>query len=374
MNKFKVNKSIVVGLVICLSLGIGFASAGTLTSVKVVAAPVIDGAPESIWDQASAMTVNVAGGANTGSHVVTLKSIYTDDSVYFLAVWNDPTESLRREPWVKQANNTWKQLKDPDDKGGDDNKYYEDKFAQIWNINFPGFDTNGCFASCHSGEAGKSFGNKYTANPGEMADIWHAKLVRTNPSGYIDDQYLDSTRYDKDKAPDAGRKSDPGLVPYYTNINDAKTAPNFTSADQPAPPYWIFDDQKESFNDTYKADEEIAAIITRPPDGDRADIKARAVYADGNWTMEYGRKLTTGSQYDVQFSDMKKEYSFGTAVFDNAQVRHSFETGVSKLVFASQATSTPTSPPAPTATEKAPAFEALLAISALLAAVLVRRR
>ena len=60
------------------------------------------------------MTVNVAGGANTGAHVVTLKSVYTDDSVYFLAAWNDPTESLRREPWVKQANNTWKQLKDPD--------------------------------------------------------------------------------------------------------------------------------------------------------------------------------------------------------------------------------------------------------------------
>lgn len=374
MNIFKANKSIIVGLLICLSLGIGFASAGTLTSVKVVAAPVIDGTPESIWDQATAMTVKVAGGANTGSHVVTLKSVYTDDSVYFLAAWNDPTESLRREPWVKQANNSWKQLKDPDDKGGDDNKYYEDKFAQIWNINSTGFDTTGCFVTCHVGEAGKSFGNKYTANPGEMADIWHAKLVRTNPSSYIDDQYLDSTRYDKDKAPDAGRKSDPGLVPYYTNINAANNAPNYTSADQPAPPYWIFDDQKQPFNDTYKANDEIAAIITRPPDGDRADIKARAVYADGNWTMEYGRKLATGSQYDVQFSDMKKEYSFGTAVFDGAQVRHSFETGVSKLVFAAQATPTPTSPPAPTATEKAPAFEVLLAISALLVAVLVRRR
>ncbi len=372
MNIFRVNKSIVVGLVICLSLGIGLASAGTLTSVKVVAAPVIDGTPESIWDQATAMTVNVAGGANTGSHVVTLKSVYTDDSVYFLAAWNDPTESLRREPWVKQANNSWKQLKDPDDKGGDDNKYYEDKFAQIWNINSTGIDTTGCFATCHAGEAGKAYGNKYTANPGEMADIWHAKLVRTNPSGYIDDQYLDSTRYDKAKAPDAGRKSDPGLVPYYTNINAANTTPNYTSADQPAPPYWIFDDQKQPFNDTYQTNDEIAAIITRPPDGDRADIKARAVYADGKWTMEYGRKLRTGSQYDVQFSDMKKEYSFGTAVFDGAQVRHSFETGVSKLVFAAQATPTPTTPP--TATEKAPAFEALLAISALLAAVLVRRR
>ena len=94
--------------------------------------------------------------------------------------------------------------------------------------------------------------------------------------------------------------------------------------------------------------------------------------------LEYGRKLNTGSKYDVQFSDLKKEYSFGTAIFDGAQVRHSYETGVSKLVFAGQATPTPTSTPTPTptpvATKKTPAFEALLAISALLAVVLAKRR
>jgi len=37
------------------------------------------------------MTVNVAGRANSGAHTVTLKSVYTDDSVYFLAQWNDDT-------------------------------------------------------------------------------------------------------------------------------------------------------------------------------------------------------------------------------------------------------------------------------------------
>ncbi|HMB44495.1 MAG TPA: ethylbenzene dehydrogenase-related protein, partial [Candidatus Methanoperedens sp.] len=135
--------------------------------------------------------------------------------------------------------------------------------------------------------------------------------------------------------PDAGRHSDPGLVPYYDNINANKTAPNFTSADQPAGPYWIFDVQKKPFNDTYNTGDEIAGIIVRPPTVDRADIMGKAVYMDGNWTLEYGRKLMTGSQFDVQFSDMKKEYLFGTAVFDNAQTRHSYESGVSKFVFAS---------------------------------------
>jgi hypothetical protein len=35
----------------------------------------------------------------------------------------------------------------------------------------------------------------------------------------------------------------------------------------------------------------------------------------------------------VQFSDLKKEYVFGVAVFDNAQVRHAFTPGPLKLTF-----------------------------------------
>ncbi|MCE8425009.1 MAG: hypothetical protein J5U17_04455 [Candidatus Methanoperedens sp.] len=254
-------------------------------------------------------------------------------------------------------------------------------FDAVSGIKNATFDATGCSALCHAGENAdvKAFGNKYTPNTGEMADLWHMKMVRTNPTGYMDDQYVDCMDYSKDM-PDAGRRSDPGGSPYSDNINAAKTAPNYTSADQPAPPYWIFDEQKQLFNDTYKTNDEIAGIIVMPPTGDRADIMGKAVYKDGIWTLEYGRKMNTGSKYDVQFTDMNKEYSFGTAIFDNAQTRHIYETDVSKLVFAAQATPTPTSTPAPistptpVATKNTPAFEALLAISALFAAVLVKRR
>jgi hypothetical protein len=40
------------------------------------------------------------------------------------------------------------------------------------------------------------------------------------------------------------------------------------------------------------------------------------------WTSEVSRKLTTGSKFDVQFSDLNAKYGFGFAAFDNAQVRH----------------------------------------------------
>lgn len=304
-----------------------------LSAVKVATAPTIDGVPEVIWDQAPSTTINVAGGANTGSAKVTLKSIYTNDSVYFLAVWNDPTQSDRRLPWQKQANGSWKQLTTPGALEGGEETFYEDKFAQIWNMNISSFGTEGCFATCHAGENSdiKAFGNKYTQN-GNLGDIWHMKTVRTNPTGYIDDQYVDSRQYSITN-PDAGRHSDPGTAPYFNNINGTGTGPNYTSADQPAPPYWIFDNLKQPFNDTYNVSDEIAGIVIRPPTGDRADILAKAVYSNGNWTMEYGRKLLTGSTLDVQFSDLTKGYYFGTAVFDNAQTRHNYESSVTKLVF-----------------------------------------
>jgi len=51
-------------------------------------------------------------------------------------------------------------------------------------------------------------------------------------------------------------------------------------------------------------------------------------------TSVFWRKLATGSEYHVQFTDPKKEYAFGVAVFDNAQVRHAYSPGVLKLKLA----------------------------------------
>ena len=311
-------------------------AANLLTAVKVDQGPTIDGVAEALWDQAPALQVPVFGGANNGSTLVSLKSVYTSDSIYFLVQWSDPTESLRRFPWQKQADGTWKQLKDPNAGPGDENIYYEDKFAFIWNINdsIQGFNTNGCFVTCHPGE-GKPYGNKYTANPGEIGDIWHWKAVRTNPVNQVDDQYVDNTRYDPVKAPEAGRKSDPRFLGgYRDNVNADKTAPAFTDENQPAPPYWIYDVAKKPFVDTYAAGDEVAGIIVSHFQGDRGDITGKGVWKNGVWTLEIARKLVTGSRFDVQFDDLSKGYFFGVAVFDNAQVRHAFQTGVNELRFA----------------------------------------
>src|SRR3954452_3937406 len=188
-------------------------AADTVTALRVPKAPSLTaGAADPAWAKAEALSVPLAGGANfkDGKTTATIKAVYSGDTLYMLVQYDDPTQSVRRFPFQKQADGSWKRLSDPNDKGGDDNIYYEDKFALLWNINnsIKNFSQMGCMAACHVGEPGKPFGNKYTMSEGELGDIWHMKSIRTGYIGQADDQSLDHTRHDKDKAPDAGRKGD----------------------------------------------------------------------------------------------------------------------------------------------------------------------
>jgi hypothetical protein len=76
-------------------------------------------------------------------------------------------------------------------------------------------------------------------------------------------------------------------------------------------------------------------MITSGPTGPRADIDGKAVHnaVTRQWMLEIRRKLVTGDPNDVQFDDLSREYSFGVAVFDNAQIEHSYMSVVGKLTF-----------------------------------------
>ena len=307
-----------------------------LQAKKVDTGPKLDGVVDSAWGQAKPLKVRVMGGVNLpgGGTEVTLQSLYTTDTIYFLVQYKDPTMSVRRGPFQKQADGSWIKLKDPNDKGGDNNLYYEDKFGMIWAIKSPTFEQAGCFAGCHAGEAGKPYGNKYLP-AGELADMWHLKGVRTGPVGQIDDQYLDDTKYDKEKSPNAGRKNDKKDAGGYVDNTLVAGKPQWAlPGNKAAGTYWILDTEKVPFDDSkYKAGDEVPGIIIAPFTGDRGDISLAQKWESGVWTYEFSRNLRTGSPTDVQFEDLKRKYAFGVAVFENAQVRHAFSAGVLHLVF-----------------------------------------
>jgi hypothetical protein len=315
-----------------------------LVAAKVASAPLLDGdASDAAWAAARPLTLKLTDGANfadgKGQTTATLKAVYSGDRLYLLIQYDDPTNSVRRGPYQKQADGSWKKLKDPKDEGGDDNVYYEDKWAMIWNINnsIVNFDKKGCAVACHVGE-GKPFGNKYLATEGQLGDIWHMKSQRTAPLGKVDDQYLDHTRYDAKTSPNAGRKSDPGGPEYKAfDLVDGKPAFMHKSgkAANAGGTYYIVDGDQVRFDDSrFKPGDEVASYFIYPLKGDRADIDVAHRWAGGRHTSEVSRKLVTGSKFDVQFSDLGARYGFGLAAFDNAQVQHATVDGPLFLRFA----------------------------------------
>ena len=257
----------------------------TLVVAKATAAPALDGnANDAVWASARPLNVKLGGGANfggTGETTATLKAVTSGDMIYFLLQYADPTNSVRRGPYQKQADGTWKKVSDPNDKGGDDNVYYEDKWSMIWNINdsIEGFNQNGCAVFCHVGE-GKPFGNKYTNKAGELGDMWHMKGSRNGVFGQIDDQYVDSTRYDKEKSPNAGRKGDPG-GPDYKGFGLVNGKPEFMNKDGKAAnaggTYYIKDGDQVAFDDgKFKAGDEVASYFV---------YSCRAIAATSAWPI-----------------------------------------------------------------------------------------
>jgi hypothetical protein len=335
------------------------APAGALVSYPADAAPALDGvADDAAWANAQETVISVAGGFNNFAVDASLKSVYSGDTVYFVLTYADPTESWFRSPWQKQEDGSWKQIKDANDKGGDNNSVYEDKFSLIWNINnsIKNFETAGCFVACHAGENSdlKPYGNKYTSAEGEFGDIWHWKSVRND--GQIDDQYLDFTRFDAENAKEAGRKSDSkdsgGYADNFASMPDPadatktvpdKTLPGFTSPNvdlTTGAPGYILDSEKVALDqaalDAMPVGSYLPGIIKSPIVGDRGDISAAWNWENGVWTIEFSRALTTGSETDVQFSDLTGMYYFGLAIFENAQVRHAYENGSTPFVFMPQ--------------------------------------
>jgi hypothetical protein len=314
----------------------------TLVVAKAMAAPTLDGNPnEPAWAAAQPLRFTAEDGRNfkDGATDVTLKSVVVGDTIYFLLQYTDPTNSMRRQPFQKQPDGSWKKLADPSDKGGDDNMYYEDKWSLIWDTStnpVKGFAEKGCAVMCHVGE-GKPFGNKYTAGEGQIADMWHMKGARNGVLGFVDDQFVDWTRYEPGKTPNAGRKGDPGGPDYRVfSLKDGK--PDFMNKDGRAAnaggTYAVKEGDQVPFVDNFKPGDEVSSYIVFPLKGDRGDLRVGYRWANGVWTYEVARKLVTGSQYDVQFDNMDKVYNFGFAAFDNAQVRHALNYDVLQLRFA----------------------------------------
>jgi plastocyanin len=225
--------------------------------------PNLDGVVDPVWARATELKVVVDGSfldvATTGAEV-TLKFLYTDENIYMLAQWPDPTYSIAKyEAWLWEGAG-WHtlvgsaaELEAGLTAGKSETGEFvsDDGLGVKWEINAPEFEEKGCITQCHVGWKGEvdvspphwegeysgacrtchgadelmwqQSGHYFDTDKEAILDLWLMRAIRVMPLGYSDDFSLVY-----DAAPHTtmgGRKSDHGIRPYFFNRNRDQTAP-----------------------------------------------------------------------------------------------------------------------------------------------------
>jgi thiosulfate reductase cytochrome b subunit len=322
-------------------------------------APTLDGtANDLVWQYADAITVRTVKGVNNLSgHVdVAMQALHDEQYIYFKFEWDDPEASYKRFPLLKTADG-WRVLETAK-KWGDENVYYEDKFS-IYITDVIG---GSCADTCHLGVGphaarGQKHGLHYTN--GVLGDVWHWKSVRTNymhvapnEPGYMDDQHF--------RAPDLPMPADPKeryKGGYHTDpktgggysynyvqldkdkpLSEARVQPRFLprhslhlrpnsdpTTSEAGYQWWLHQATSlpyEAALDIYREGTVLPNIVIEPFQGDRANVRAKAQWLQGRWTLEVRRVLDTQSAFDVAFSTERPVY-LTLAVYNRSQTRHS---------------------------------------------------
>jgi cytochrome b subunit of formate dehydrogenase len=331
----------------------------TLTAIRLtgeLAAPVLDGDPgDPVWARAEAAIFRTVKGMNNPHDLVdvAVKAVHDGQYVYFQFQWADPDASYKRFPLLKTENG-WKVLQSAFE-NSDESVYYEDKLS----VYFTDVRNGSCATTCHVGagphaDRNEKHGLHYTTG-GETGDVWHWKSVRTNfvgelqgQPGYLDDQYFGPPtpiKNPKDRYT-GGYYADPDQGGGYS-YNFVKVDPSKRLADTYVVPkllppslgiapnvdprtsehgvtWWIHKSQGIPYTkeaDTYPVGTLIPNIIVSPFTGDRADVRAKAEWRQGVWTLEARRVLDTKSGYDVPFVPGQPVY-VTVATYNRTQVRH----------------------------------------------------
>lgn len=309
-----------------LALSFGLAMAAKyhkLESHKVSKAPKVDGKDDdSAWSKAEEIVVEAVDGPE-----ISIKSVYTDDTVYFLLKWEDETESINHNRWVHDGKK-WTIKKEFRFEGEEAWEADSDRLAFQWVMNdsIEGFDKKGCRKICHAPEKeDKMFAKK----PGQRTDVWYWISSVTNPLGYADDQYLSNDNVmKKDEADDrkrvhAAHYGDDGQSGFFDHqLNSDGDKPKWTHKKRKGAKFLI-KGSHAPLSGAFKKGDTVPGYILERPKNSRGDINAKGIYKkdDYLWTLEISRKLITGDKKkDVQFDNTKKPYFFGLAIWDNDEL------------------------------------------------------
>lgn len=276
---------------------------------------MIDGRESDIeWMGVNQITVPMWGGANFegGATEVKIRSFHDRQLIYFLLQWDDPDRSYNR--FLKKTGGGWVDVVSGNPGPAGETRYWEDQLALSFHKN-----PDGCLGSCHAGK-GTSPWRHYTN--GDTADVWFWKSVSSNPASQAQDGWWDATVDSSTGGMHYDNRAGGGD---HSNLNFQWNQPYFF------PRYhrnqsWIdimanMHLPYEVRADSFAIGSKTPGVIVGPLVGDIADVRARARWQGGRWTLEIARFMTTGSKVDIV---MKGELYLGIAPFSNARKDHAY--------------------------------------------------
>lgn len=303
-------------------------------SISPQTAIQIDGmALEPFWQQTPSISIVTGGGANfkEGRSLVTVQAVANNNESYFLFRWQDPTESLTHLPLEKRLGR-WQVVQEGYEHF-DEQTYYEDKFAVMLSSTC-GHGADGTIHLGHKPLPDKPanwHGKGYHASlDGRVRDLWHWKAVRTNNMYQADDNAFSyplsalagERRYTAGYQADG--KESGAYVSNWQWFNPLHVQPKrlpFSQQDNQYVLAWFDSRPYKAKHDNFPNGTRIPSTLYRSNrfEGDRGDVRARAQWHEGEWTLELARKNQTGSELDVS---LVSGTCLWVAAFDGAQIAH----------------------------------------------------
>ena len=222
----------------------------TIISSLVDEPPRIDGKDDDVaWSAAE----SVVTPDYLSRRPITIKTVHTSDSIFFLVKYPDAAPSTTHKSFQWDAKDgIYRPLSD-----------VEDAFVFRWSMIGPHADL--LLRDCKP----------------HKADIWFWKAWRTNPVGYADDKW-------ESLSPVPGDNTKKLQVPGQPDMYLRRAGDAGNSAMDEKIPF----EYRGAF---------ASRFIHRLPGGSRADVRAKGLWLNGVWTIEFFRKLDTGHDDDVTF-------------------------------------------------------------------------
>jgi len=293
-------------------------------------APEMDGAAlEDAWNLALGTKVSTwrfgSGPPQPGTEVF-IRAVYDDTHIYFAFRWLDKTRQDRMGQWLFD-DGQWRAKME-----------WPDALALHWQITekVEDFRQGGCAVLCHTTGRFSEFPRMATRQEGAVVDEWYWDAFTAERAGRPGDGFLDhqvrfippgsskpALRWAQPEisvahGSDTSGERRPGTVGGIPLTLNAKE----TAAKAPQPLFFIEGGKQVPLplSDSGQPAQKSLPLYEPgiPEEGDSADIRGSASWADGYWTLELSRALRTPYKRDVRLDQPDKGYSFGLAVWDGA--------------------------------------------------------